>query len=345
MRNLRKEIIRSLWMTIKLVLVMSAFIFIGGLIAGASYYSILSSIFISSIYCFAMSWGNGIISSLLEHKFDWIKHTSKRMIWGSILSIVYIIIATLLIDLFVINYYNSGGYELLLTASHLWKNLIIILVASVITIFFYAKYFMKYWKISVIKYQEMEKENIASQYEALKSQTDPHFFFNSLNVLSSLIEEDKDLSQKFIKELANIYRYILEQKDNELSLISEEIKFINKYVFLQKIRFENGISLNIDLDEKVLKQSTISLALQILFENIFKHNAISEEMPISITIKAENDFLIVENTINPMRKGVFSNKIGLNSLKARYSFFTDEEVIIEQDDKTFRAKIPLLTNK
>jgi hypothetical protein len=345
MRKIKKEINHNIMMSLKVVAILSVVLSIVAALFGSSLYSILNLVVVSGIYCFCMSFGNGLISYALEQKYDWINHTKERMIWGAVISSLYIIIATLLIDLGLIAHFDNGGFDVLFSANHIIKNILVILVSTGITIFFYAKYFMKYWKISVIKYEEMKKENIASQYEALKSQIDPHFFFNSLNVVSSLIDEDKVLAQRFINELSSTYRYILQQKDNELSSVSEEIKFVEKYVFLQKIRFENAVSLNINLNDEILKHETISLALQIIFENIFKHNAVSEDTPIVIDVFEEGNFLVIRNNLNKKKTELVSNNIGIENIKARYSFFSDVKIVVEKNDKQFVIKLPLLRSK
>lgn len=342
MTQIRKHILSDFWRTIKLCSIVSLCIGLIYFIINPVIESALIFALISAMYWFFMAFGSSLISSLLELKFDWIKHTSKRMIWSTIINSIYIIIAVISIDIFIIKVFENADINLLFSSNHIWKNIFIILFSILITSMYYASFFMKYWRLAIIRQEELEKENMATRYEALKAQTDPHFFFNSLNVLSSLVDEDKEMAQKFIKELANIYRYVLEQKDNEMSTISEEISFIEKYVFLQKIRFENGIFLNINISDDDLNKKTISLALQILFENIFKHNAISEEFPIYINISSRDNYLIVENNINNKRTKPLSNKIGLENIKARYSFFTEEKVIIEHTEDFFRVKLPLL---
>lgn len=346
MRKIKKEITHNILMSLKVVAIMSVVITLIAIIMGADFNAILNFVVISAIYCFSMSFGNGLISYALEKKYDWINHTNERMIWGAVISSLYIIAATILIDWGLITYYKiDGGAEVLLSSNHVIKNILIISISTGVTIFFYAKYFMKYWKISVIKYEEMKKENIASQYEALKSQIDPHFFFNSLNVVSSLIDEDSSLAQRFIKELASTYRYILQQKDSELSSLAEEIKFVEKYVFLQKIRFENAVSLNVNIKDDILSQKVVSLALQIIFENIFKHNAVSEDTPVVIDVYEDNNFLVVRNNVNNKISDVVSNNIGLENIKARYSFFSDEKIVVEKNNEYFEIKLPLLRIK
>lgn len=297
---------------------------------------------VSAIYCFGFGLGSKILADILDSKFDWLEQTNLRLIVGFIANTIFLLIVVIGVDIFIIKVLNKGDISLLLSANRIWKNFIIFTVAAAISTIFHAKSFMIHWKNSIIKQKELEKENISSQYSALKSQTDPHFFFNSLNTLSSLIEEKPKTAEKFVQELASIYRYILEQKNQEISLISEEITFIKRYLFLQKIRFENGISFNIELTEDVKNKYTISLALQIIFENIFKHNIISEDKPITIEIKNTEEYLIITNNINPKSNKEISNKIGVNNIISRYQFFTDKKIIIEKEIN-YSIHLPLLS--
>lgn len=315
------------------------------LISNITPLTVFYCILISAMYCFGFSMGSALLSDILDNKFDWIKETKKRVAIGTISNIIYLSLIIILIDIFIIEIIEKGNLSDLLLPYRIWKNVLMFIIAVGISTFYHAKSFMIEWKSSIMRQKELEKENIASQYEALKSQTDPHFFFNSLNILSSLIDEDPKLSKKFIKELANIYRYILEQRNNEICIINDELNFIEKYIFLQKIRFENGIVLNVNVDTETRKNKTISLALQIIFENIFKHNQISENKPININISVENEYLIIENNINRKRKNVISNKFGIENIKDRYKFFSDKEVIIEHLFDSFIVKLPILSNK
>jgi len=344
MSQIQQKILKNLWMTSKLTIafsLVSVLVFTNKITPLNVFYTTL----VSAMYCFGLSFGSGFLADLLDHYLDWTTKTRERIIYGSIANIIYIALVIIAIDIFIIKILENRDISALYQNVRIWKNLFIFIISLGISTFFHAKAFMTELKASLIKQKELEKENIKAQYEALKSQTDPHFFFNSLNSLSSLIDEDKKLSQQFIKELANIYRYILEQKDRETSSIADELNFIDKYVFLQKIRFEDGVSLNINVDNDILEKQTISLALQIVFENIFKHNAISDETPIVINITSENGYLLISNNVNPKRTKVSSNKIGLENIKARYSFFTDKKVIIEHTSEQFTIKLPLLTRK
>ena len=299
---------------------------------------------ISGMYSFGIGTGCGLISDFLNWKWDWITQTRKRLLTGIVSTIIYTTTIVLLVNYYRMVIVQGHAADKFFTFPLIWEHLFYIILSLGIAAFYHAKAFMQELKHSINQQNQLEKENIASQYEALKNQTDPHFFFNSLNVLSSLVDENPETAQHFIGNLSNIYRYILEQKNKELVSIEDELGFADKYIFLQKIRFEEGIHFDTDISYDQLKQNTIPLALQILLENIFKHNSISEEKPIYIKIFTEDNYLVISNNVN--KKAIFqdSSRIGLDNIKARYKHFSENPVVIVNDDKQFTVKLPLISN-
>jgi two-component system, LytTR family, sensor kinase len=201
---------------------------------------------------------------------------------------------------------------------------------------------MRYMEIQA---EQLKKENALAQFEALKNQVSPHFLFNSLSILSSLVHIDANLSEKFIDQLSKAYRYILEQKDNETVSLRTELNFLHSYTFLLKIRFENKFDVKISItDEEAEKYRVPPLTLQLLIENCVKHNRMSQREPLIVTIFIEDDYLVV---INPVRARIEiertgSTGIGLTNIENRYQLLTKEPVIIREDEGLFTVKIPLL---
>lgn len=197
-----------------------------------------------------------------------------------------------------------------------------------------------------VQAEQLKKENAQAQYQALKNQVSPHFLFNSLSILSSLVHIDPKLSEKFIDQLSKAYRYILEQKDNDSISLKTELDFIRSYAFLLKIRFEEKFDLKIELNETEANDFHIApLTLQLLIENAVKHNKMSADTPLQVTIRKENEFLIVENAIRRLQsgEGVVSTGIGLKNIVKRYQLLTEIPVEISSDNNIFRVKIPLLS--
>ena len=196
-----------------------------------------------------------------------------------------------------------------------------------------------------IQAEQLKKENALAQFEALKNQVSPHFLFNSLSILSSLVHIDPHLSEKFIDQLSKAYRYILEQKDNETVLLTTELDFLRSYAFLLKIRFEEKFDVKILLtDQAAQKYHIAPLTLQLLIENCVKHNRMSQKEPLVISISIQEEYLVVTNPVRPRSEieRFTSTGIGLANIKDRYRLLTASLVKVEQGKELFTVKIPLL---
>ncbi|GAB3697079.1 hypothetical protein GCM10027592_20870 [Spirosoma flavus] len=194
-----------------------------------------------------------------------------------------------------------------------------------------------------LKAERLEKEALLSQFEALKHQLSPHFLFNSLSILTSLIHEDVDLSEQFIKRLSKAYRYILDQRNQDLVLLKTELDFIKAYTFLLQIRFENKFEVIIDVSQESQLQCRIApLTLQLLVENAVKHNRMSLQERLMVRIYTQDDWLVVENPVQPRDQPEPSTGVGLQNIKNRYALLTDRTIHYGEESGSFIVKIPLL---
>jgi Putative regulator of cell autolysis len=191
--------------------------------------------------------------------------------------------------------------------------------------------------------QKIIAKSANAQFESLKNQLDPHFLFNSLNVLSSLIDENPNLAQRFTSSMSKIYRYVLEQKDKELVTVEEELDFAKTYCELLKTRFEDSVNFEVEVKDK--KGFVVPLSLQLLLENCIKHNFATSAKPLIIKIYSENGNLIVENNLQAREQVKEREGIGLSNIVQRYSLITNRNVFIEKSEDYFKVKIPLLTEK
>lgn len=199
-------------------------------------------------------------------------------------------------------------------------------------------------KEAQLNMEKMKRENMKAQYLVLKSQLDPHFLFNSLSVLSSIIHTDADLGEEFIMRLSKTLRYVIEKKELSLVPVKEEIHFVDDYFFLINQRFEEGIIFENAIDESIVQENYIPPAsLQLLIENAVKHNRFSMEKPLNIKIYNDHKNIIVVNNINTREEQSNSTNQGLHNLSQRYSYFSEAEVIISIKDKEFMVSMPLLT--
>lgn len=190
----------------------------------------------------------------------------------------------------------------------------------------------------------LQKENLQSQFEVLKQQVNPHFLFNSLNVLTSLIKLEPDLAERFSEQLSKVYRYVLENKDNELVDLNTELNFLDAYIFLLNIRFVDKLRVNIDIPESRRSDLIIPLAMQLLIENAIKHNIMSKSEPLTIDIFIDSDnFLNIVNNLQERPSQLVSTGVGLKNIQNRYLLLNNTEPVFEKTGTHFTAKVPLVT--
>jgi two-component system, LytTR family, sensor kinase len=214
-------------------------------------------------------------------------------------------------------------------------NIIIITVIEAIVWF-------KRSQQSLLKAEKLERENSQIKFETLKNQLNPHFLFNSLNVLSSLIKKDSDKAQHFVDEFSSVYRYTLDVIEKPVVELREEIDFAKSFLFLQKIRFDNAVDMEINVDAAKLNYLVPPLAVQTMLENAFKHNKAATDSPLFIKIYNESDWLVVVNNLQPKIKGADSNGVGLNNLNKRYQLLGEILPQYSVTQKEYIAKIPLI---
>lgn len=204
---------------------------------------------------------------------------------------------------------------------------------------------------TVAKDQQIERErvisgNVSAQFESLKNQLDPHFLFNSLNVLNALIDENPLKAQEFTNALSRTYRYILDQKNKELVLLEEELKFAQTYIDLLQMRFEDSLTYSLPTEIKQEGAKVVPLSLQLLLENVIKHNKATNKKPIYINIYESSDgYLIIENNLNKKNTPDNRKGIGLQNIAGRYAILTSKPIKIEETEEKFIVKIPILTKK
>jgi YesN/AraC family two-component response regulator len=197
----------------------------------------------------------------------------------------------------------------------------------------------------LIKSEKEEKELIKSQLQNLRSHINPHFLFNSLNILSALVQ-DNDQAKTYILKLAHVYRYLLQSSDQTLSTLKSELEFIKEYIFLQKIRFTEGIAMKLNIPELYLEYLIPSYSMQILVENIFKHNAVSEDYTMEIKVYVDSDDnLAISNTLHPKNNLFESSGIGQINLIERYNLLTERKPRFITENGLYIALIPLLPPK
>jgi sensor histidine kinase YesM len=215
-----------------------------------------------------------------------------------------------------------------------------ILITFFITSIHESIFFYRQWKFNFSKSVRLEKDNIEAKYEALRAQINPHFLFNSLNSLATMVEENKP-AVNYIQNLSDLLRYMLKSGEKELVLLRDEIAILNSYISLQQMRFMGALEIKADVPESYYHYAVPPLVLQILVENSLKHNIISKDKPLKVEIKAEKESITVINNLQK-KLGVDSTGQGLNNIAGRYRFFTSRNVVVTENDGYFKVNIPLL---
>ncbi len=286
--------------------------------------------------------GNVVVGYFVNRRFNINTEPVKAIWWQLAAMFIYTIAAIILFNyLWAVFVYKEGG-SYLLTKGGLITIFVQFIITVIIASILISVSFFKSWREAAVNEEKLKRESIALQYKALKNQVNPHFLFNSLNTLTSLVYQNQDTAVKFIKQLSDIYRYILEHESNELVMVNEEIDFVRKYSFLQKIRFGENLDVEINTDNGKGK-FIVPASVQMLVENAIKHNVVSSEYPLTIEIYCDRDYIIVRNNLQLKSATKDSGGIGLGNIRSRYSFLTDKQLITEKNDKEFVVKLPLLT--
>lgn len=190
----------------------------------------------------------------------------------------------------------------------------------------------------------MQKELVRSQYESLKNQINPHFLFNNFSVLTALIHKDADLASDFVTQLSKTYRYILDNSDTEMISLSKELEILDSYLFLLKIRHEEGINVEQRITLDTNRYNLPALSMQMLIENAVKHNKFSKEEPLTIRIYNHTEkAIIVENVNKPKEAPTSTTKIGLENIRSRYNLKSSEQVVVYQSEDLFKVKLPIFS--
>lgn len=340
----RKDLLALLYISLGI-----GFFFFLVLTEEKNFTNFLLSILISAMYSFFIGFGNSFINDFLNKKFPWSENTKRR----AVISIVSILIGNFIM-VYIFNYINfvivqkQATTEQFFSGKYNFINWFMVNIALLISAFLHARSFMselnKTSRKEVVE-QKLIAKSANAQFESLKNQLDPHFLFNSLNVLSSLIDENPRQAQKFTASMSKIYRYVLEQKDKELVTIEDEIEFAKTYCDLLKTRFEDSVNFIFDIKDEDLRRFVVPLSLQLLLENCIKHNLATSSKPLLIKIFTEGDTLCIENNLQVREQMKESAGIGLANIVQRYSLLTRKNVFIEKSEDYFKVKLPVLNNR
>ncbi len=299
----------------------------------------------SMLYSISLYFVNAGLFIYLDSVYKHERFTKKRLLVGFLSSFLISVAIIFLLRIFEDVFVEGRTFSAFIERETAANYLVAIVITFIVTLAFHAFHFYKSYNENRVKEQKVIAGTANAKFESLKNQIDPHFLFNSLNVLSSLIEENPENAQRFTSSLSKIYRYVLEQKDKELVTLEEELAFAKTYMNLLKMRFENSISYELPEDFDYPEAKVVPLSLQLLLENTIKHNVVSEQKPLIIKIYLEDNYLIVEN--NLQKKEVLQDRrgVGLQNIVDRYALISERKVLIEENNHFFKIKIPILTKQ
>ncbi len=326
------------------------------IIVGAIIYFILHAIvkesgkkpvsdFLVSIFITIFAWeGNLWIQHYMNLKYPWEKSPKERILLQLIGSQVFSA-AVIFVCMEIYNAYICELPKEIHDTMIVISLIIGVMVSIIIMSYEISIQFFNNWKKSLIEIEKYKSESYQAQLQNLKNQVNPHFLFNNLSVLSSLVYKDQDKAVDFINQLSKVYRYLLDNHEHELITLEDELKFIQSYTYLLKIRFDKNINFEFNIEHSCKNKMIPPLALQILIENAIKHNEISSQSPLTISIHAQNNSIEIKNNLQLRTVYEMSSKLGLKNIQDRYLYFTQEKIEINSNNNFFVVKLPLLNCK
>jgi sensor histidine kinase YesM len=305
--------------------------------SGYEHINHVQGFFISFIYTLTYWEGIRHIWSWLQKKHAHYSQTKVRLIKLITAVLLYGIAATV-----VIKYLGLALFGQSCTLEMMVQGYFIGLIPTILVLMVYeAVYFFESWKNKVKESEAISRTQLVNQLEALKAQLDPHFLFNSLNTLSSLIDENEP-AQQYLSRLSDVYRYVLLSKDRTTVTLKEEMEFVNAFLYLAQVRFQSGLEVDTQISSKSWNLAVAPLSIQLLVENALKHNVISRQHPLKITIRETDGYLWVSNAIHKKEVLEPTTKVGLKNILEQYKLLSELPVHIYRDALRFEVALPLL---
>ena len=278
-----------------------------------------------------LGWGQVFVSYLVKKKTDFFEEDTKDY---KILFIALVIVMSIRLLIML----KGAADEI---KENIFLNISIDYIFSFVCVLFMAFYTTKKSKEVFVEKEKSHKAQYS--YQKLKQQIEPHFLFNSLNSLGGLIEtEQNEQALLFTRKLAGLYRYMIENEEDILVFLEDEIHFVNMYVDLIKVRFPEGLDVSIDIPENVGQAYIVPCSIQMMVENATKHNAISKTSPLRISIRVEDDAVLISNNIQPKVSSLPSTGQGIKYVRNQYRDIAQQDIEIRKTDSDFTVKLPLL---
>lgn len=289
---------------------------------------------------FILMKGNTVIGDRLESRISWLKAPLKRLFaivfLGSVFTVVVIFLLNIIFYLLILRLSITDFWY-----ATLFSLRFTLVVYIAITIVVYAFIFYFRWRNLALEHEKQKNETLRLQFEALRNHVNPHFLFNSLSTLTFLIETDQKKAVQFVENLSETYRYIIDNRQRDLVPLHEEMQFVESYLELQNIRYAELIEVRNEVQHSFTQQ-VIPVSVQMLVENVFKHNVISRQQPIIIRLWIEKDYLYVQNNLHAKSNDSDRTPTGLANIRARYEYLSNRPCVFEERNGAFVVGLPLI---
>lgn len=292
-----------------------------------------------------IGFGILLINKRLNEKISWRRNILFRFVSGVVIDFAWVFISLVLLT-WLANLADIFQYRLFTTDMIDSQVEVKVMVLTFLTLFVvnlveFNTYSYSEYSVGQIRKLRAERKQLEFQFEALKSQLSPHYLFNSMNTISSLIYRDPQVAETFIRNLADTFNYVLNTRNIRIVSLKEEIEALKDFGYLLHIRYATAVDLKIEIDEDLMNSPIPPLTLQLLVENAVKHNIISNEAPLKINIRNNETELIVLNNKTGTPSKTSSHRVGLNNIHKRYAFFTSTNIKVLDEDY-FEVRLPIL---
>jgi len=301
----------------------------------------------TTAYTLGLWLSNGYAVDWLNARMPWTTQPLRRLLLTLLLSVSGSLVVILIIQAAFLMLYWHQPLRVMLEPGNRGNFLLPLIITLIISLFLHSRSFLLHWREAAIRAERVEKENAVARLDSLRRQVDPHFLFNSLNALTSLVEEDPSRAVRFIRQLSQVYRYVLDSQEQEVVPLAEEMRFVEAWLFLQRTRLGEGLHVDINLPPTADLETLLvpPLAVQLLLENALKHNATSQRDPLHISIELDEAGrqLTVRNVLRYRHvPDGESTGLGIQNLSSRYAFLTKQPVTVQKTDSEFAVTLPVL---
>jgi two-component sensor histidine kinase len=286
--------------------------------------------------------GNRYIMIFSRKRYPMFNEVRKRLWIQSLVMLVFTVASNIILDQLADRLFSKDGGPLTEADSFIHSNSAAIFCTIMMIAIYESIFFMHQLRKSVQEAEKLKRESLNAELNALKTQVNPHFLFNNLNTLSSIIPENPDMAVEFVQQLSKVYRHILEVQDEQSIPLKDELDVLRAYAFLLQTRFGDNLDITIDVPEEKLKKKIVPLSLQMLMENAIKHNIVSSDKPLKVNVFAENGNLVVRNNLQKKKQVNESTGIGLDNIRNRCKLLGNGEVEVTESGTSFTVSIPLI---